>query len=310
MSSANTNLAANPDVRATGIGGSDISVVAGLNPFKSPYELYLEKRGELAHVAPVADRERDMRLMFGNLFEEPVAAAYCILRSKREGRDIKVQRRNETMRHPDVPHFMAHIDRKVVGETRGLECKNVGPWAWREHWGPDGSDQVPDYMLLQCQWYLGITGYELWDLAALHGGNDLRIYTIPRDEGIIQSLYDAGNLFWSGVEAGTPPNVAWESPAVTNILKRLYPMTDGSMVEGDAELQQWHEMRMRAIQHRDAYDAVAEGALNHIRLTMRGASALIFPDGSGYTRKLVERKAYTVEATAYMDMRFTKAVKK
>ena len=33
-------------VRNTGIGGSDAAAIMGLNPYKSPYELWLEKTGQ------------------------------------------------------------------------------------------------------------------------------------------------------------------------------------------------------------------------------------------------------------------------
>lgn len=302
--------ASDEDVRRSGIGGSDISVVVGLNPFKSPYELYLEKRGELAGREPVADAERDMRLLFGHLFEDPIAQGYCILRSKRERQEVKVARKHETLRHPDFSWIMAHIDRRVVGERRGLECKNVGPWAWREQWGPDGSDQVPDYMLLQVQHYMAVTGYELWDLAALHGGNDLRVYTIPRDQGIIDSLLNAASDFWVCVQQGEPPEIAWETDATTELLKRLYPGSDGSLKEAPADLVKWHEVRQEAMKARNYYEGVADGALNHLRLYMGASAYLQFPDGSGYTRKLIKKKGYTVEPTEYVDMRFTKQVLK
>ncbi|OHX19559.1 hypothetical protein BI344_17800 [Chromobacterium sphagni] len=35
-------------LRNTGIGGSDAGTVLGINPYKTAYQLYLEKRGEIA----------------------------------------------------------------------------------------------------------------------------------------------------------------------------------------------------------------------------------------------------------------------
>ena len=32
--------------RTMGIGGSDVSVIAGINPYKSAYQLWLEKTGQ------------------------------------------------------------------------------------------------------------------------------------------------------------------------------------------------------------------------------------------------------------------------
>ena len=38
-------------VRTQGIGGSDVSVIAGINPYRSVYQLWLEKTGQVEHWA-------------------------------------------------------------------------------------------------------------------------------------------------------------------------------------------------------------------------------------------------------------------
>jgi len=194
----------------------------------------------------------------------------------------------------------------VVGEQRGLEIKNVGPHAQRESWGAEGTDQVPDYMLLQCQWYMWITGYTLWDLAALHGGNDLRIYTVHYDADIAENLVRAGNEFWFHVEHGEPLEPQWEAQSTSALLKRLYPGTDGTTVRAAAETFAWHQLGQQAAEQARSYEQVVEGCENHIRNAMGSAAVLVFADGSGYTRKTVNRRGYTVEPTSYVDFRFKK----
>lgn len=42
------------EARALGIGGSDAAVIMGMNPYKSPYQLWLEKRRAGGSAGPVS----------------------------------------------------------------------------------------------------------------------------------------------------------------------------------------------------------------------------------------------------------------
>ena len=61
-------------VRRAGIGSSDAAAAVGLNPYKSPLELWMEKTGRVAHddVSPGFDDPR----YWGTLLEPYVAVAY------------------------------------------------------------------------------------------------------------------------------------------------------------------------------------------------------------------------------------------
>lgn len=197
MSAVAFDRAAWLEERRHGIGGSDAPVIAGLSPWKTPLKLYLEKRGEV-EPDDLSDNEA---VHFGNVLEDTVANEYA----RRTGR--KVQRVNRILRHRDHPFMIANVDRLIVGEDRGLECKTVGTWAARneEEWGPANTDLIPPQYLIQCQHYMGVTGRAVFDLAALIGGQELRIYTIPRDEQIINGLIIMETGFWGMVERGDPP---------------------------------------------------------------------------------------------------------
>lgn len=182
--------------RLTGIGGSDAGTIAGLNPYKTKYELYLEKRGDIQP----DDLSDNQRVHFGNVLEDIVAQEY----SRRTGK--RVRRNNRTLRHKELPFMLANLDREVVGESRLLECKTADKWAAQsDAWGPSGSDLVPESYLLQTQHYLAVTGRQVADLAVLIGGNEFRVYTIGRDESLILDLIELEREFWQCVEDGTPP---------------------------------------------------------------------------------------------------------
>ena len=59
-------------LRRTGIGGSDIAALLGMNRYTSPYELYLDKRGELPDIP--RGEFLDRAAMWGHLHEPLIAA--------------------------------------------------------------------------------------------------------------------------------------------------------------------------------------------------------------------------------------------
>ena len=89
--------------RLSGLGGSDIGAILGLNPWRTPYQVFLEKIGEAAPF------EGNLQTRFGSYAEEFVAREYC----EQTGR--QVQRFNAMLRHPTAP-LIGHVDRLVVPE--------------------------------------------------------------------------------------------------------------------------------------------------------------------------------------------------
>lgn len=57
--------------RLLGLGGSDIAAVLGINPFKTAYELYLEKVE--GHKVDLSNNEK---VLWGILLEDPIAKRY------------------------------------------------------------------------------------------------------------------------------------------------------------------------------------------------------------------------------------------
>ena len=58
--------------RRTGIGGSDAAAVMGLNPWKSPLDVYLDKTGQLM------ESPDNPALYWGRVLEEVVAREYSL----------------------------------------------------------------------------------------------------------------------------------------------------------------------------------------------------------------------------------------
>ena len=208
--------------RRAGIGGSDISAILGLNPYKSQYSLWLDKTGR----APDEDRDADAleRMYWGSTLEDVVAKHYATSRS------VRVQRINEMLRHPSCEIAVANVDRAIVadgsrarwdekagrvaGATGLLEVKTAHALAMSgAQWGEPGTDEVPQSYWLQCQWYMGISGLDRADVAVLFGGQKFAVYTIAADP-IFNDLLESARDWWQRHVVGDiPPDPTTEDDA-------------------------------------------------------------------------------------------------
>ena len=180
------------DMRNKGIGGSDIASILGMSRYKSQFQLWLEKTGQ----AEAEDLSENEAVYWGTVLEDAVANRFCELTGKKV-------RRNGTLADDEYPFMLANVDRMVVGEDAGLECKTTSGFngkAW------DG-DEVPDAYYLQCQWYMMVTGCKTWYIACLIGGNKFVWKEVPRNEADIKAIREAAVEFWQKVENMEMPPV-------------------------------------------------------------------------------------------------------
>ena len=199
------------EVRKGGIGSSDAAAAIGLNPYKSQLELWMEKTGRTA-ANEDSPGMQDPRF-WGTLLEPYVAVAYM------QKTDRKVRKINAVLQHPTFNFMLANIDREVVGcpEVQILECKTAGEFGsrlWREG--------VPEYIQLQVQHQLAVTGKAAADVAVLLCGQELEIHHIPRDDEVIARLIVLETRFWEYVETDTPPP-ADGSESAARALRQFYP---------------------------------------------------------------------------------------
>ena len=284
----------NDQLAARKIGGSDIGIILGLNPYRQPLDLYREKIGE---AQPFSGNEHTQA---GEVMEGAIADLYEL----RTGRPVR--RSNLTHAHKEHSFLTAHIDRIAVGERRIIEIKNVGRNGAKA-WGEPGTDAAPAYYLAQVHHYMLVLDYPHADIVAYFGGGDLGIYPVQRsaewDELIIQKARE----FWQCVQERTPPAFDPQHPAALDTIKAMHPGTDGSTMTGDDMLMYWSAVEQDAVKMAGRYETIADGAKAHILAAMGDAAVLTLPDGGSYTRKTVKRGAYQVEATEYIQLRYKKA---
>lgn len=197
------------EARRAGIGGSDAAAIAGLSKWKTSMSVYLDKVGQ----APKEGSSGEAAY-WGNILEETVAREF----SKRTGK--KVRRRKAILQHPDYPFMLANVDRLIVGEQVGLECKTASEYLKNE-W--DG-EEVPDSYLVQCQHYMAVTGFKAWWIAVLIGGNKFVYKKVERDEELIKYLIQVEKEFWENHVLNEIPPMFDGSEASTELLTHMYPV--------------------------------------------------------------------------------------
>jgi putative phage-type endonuclease len=203
------------EVRRGGIGSSDAAAAVGLNPYKSPLALWMEKTGRVVEQEDAAEDMEDPRY-WGTLLEPYVALAY------QRKTQRKVRKVNAVLQHPTFPFMLANLDREIVGDpdVQILECKTAGEFGARL-W----KDGVPDYVQLQVQHQLAVTGKQAADVAVLLCGQQLATHRIERDNDLIARLIILETRFWEHVEKSIPP-AADGSESSARALRQLYRSND------------------------------------------------------------------------------------
>ncbi len=194
------------DARRHSVGGSEVGAVLGLSPYASAVSVWANKTGW------VPDAKENEAMRQGRDLESYVAERFCELTGKR------VKRNNYIMTNDDYPHLHANVDRLVIGEHAGLECKTAS--AYNED--KFQSDEFPDSYYAQCVSYMAVTGLPVWYLAVLVMGRGFKVYTLVRDshefdkpewcesitrigEEEFAAIRETVQAFWQHVETGTPP---------------------------------------------------------------------------------------------------------
>lgn len=196
--------------RRKGLGGSDAAAILGLSRWGTPLSVWLEKKGE------IESGDQSESMYWGTVVEPAIRTRYM----EQTGR--KVWKPDGVIRHPVESWMLGSPDGIVIGERRGVEIKMVDRFA-ADEWGEPFTDQAPAYYLVQCCHYMAITGFPVWDIAVLVGGNDFRIYTVRRDLAFEKTMIDRLREFWNEFVEGDVPPPMDGSSAASEWIERRFP---------------------------------------------------------------------------------------
>ena len=197
-------------LRKSGIGGSDAGAICGLNPYASPMSVYRDKTCE-----DLSDLDSES-MRQGRDLEDYVARRFM------EATGLKVRRSNMMYRSDAHPFMIADVDRLIVGEDAGLECKTASAYN-ADKW-KDG--EIPLHYLMQCCHYMAVTGRSAWYIAVVILSQEFKYAKIDRDNDLIAKLIAIEEAFWNN-----------------HVVPRIIPAPDGSKVCDEVLEQYFHQAR-------------------------------------------------------------------
>lgn len=174
--------------RKLGIGGSDVAAILGLSKWSNVLDIYNQKTDDSYEF------KTSERMQIGSLLESALIDAY----EKRTGNTV--QRNVDTI---VTGIFRANVD-GLVGDDTILECKTVNSFMAKE-WGKEGTDEIPDYYLLQVAHYCMTTERQYAHIIALFGVDSIKIYKYERNLELEAVIKEKCEDFWSYVERKEEP---------------------------------------------------------------------------------------------------------
>jgi len=199
--------------RAAGIGASEIGTVVGVNPFESPYQLWLRKTHQSA------PKEENFAMKAGHYLEEAVALFFqdeshrdVIKNTAQEF--IVVNSEKEFLRvSPDRYYWLSE---KHSNDNKGiLECKTTQRTI--------EDDDMPKHWFAQLQYQLGVCEMEFGSLAWLTAGRSFGY----KDYGFAPDFYkwlkdEAERFYTDCIIGGKAP----EARCIADVLCK-YPHSSG-----------------------------------------------------------------------------------
>jgi putative phage-type endonuclease len=280
------------------IGASEAAAACGFSPYKTPLQLYLEKRGL------VDGPEENDAMRLGKLLEPVVLSEY----QRRAGvpdlvRDVPM------LWLSDKPFIAATPDaiRMDDDERRPVEAKTT-TFRRAAEFGEEGTDQIPEDYVMQAQQQMLVLGASKCDVAVMLDGRTLRLYTVHRHDALIEGIIDAETELWQRIADGNPPEPDWEHASTPKLVAALYGVTEGKTIELSEEAAYLWRQQAELGKQIEALKKDREAIRSRVTYEIGDAVFAVLPGGEKQIRrKEIVRKAYQVAESSYIDLREVKA---
>ena len=233
-------------LRAMGIGGSEVSTICGLNKWESAYTLWAKKTARIQSEIPQSEP-----MFWGSRLESVILDEF---QKRNPGLQIET---NAGTWHGEKIWEIANPDAVFVDEQGEWGIVEVKTAAYADDWilppvGQRGdSSGVPRYYLTQVQWYLRIMGYKKAVVVALFSGNKYREFDVYADE--FQQAADLALVehFWELVQEDKRPD--WDgSDSTYETVRALHPDIDGSEIEIDPNIASAYQNALSAFENTES----------------------------------------------------------
>jgi putative phage-type endonuclease len=258
------------EARLSGIGGSEIGTIMGLNPWESAYTLWHKRAGLIE-----TQKLTGMAVKLGNLLEQPIIDLF-----QAEHPEFQVYTTG-TYQSVETKYLQANPDglAKVNGEWAIVEVKTS-----RNYW-----DEVPPQYVAQVQHYMNVMGLKSAVIVALVG-MDYKEYWIDRDQFAIDNQELYAREFWDGLRTGEVPN--WDgSQSTFETVRKLHPTIDEDL---EVEIDGGHNLVLAQEKLDQATAEFTEAKSRVMSLMGNAKHAYVTHDGQKY--RIASRQARGMSA--------------
>lgn len=275
--------------RKAGVGGSDMSTILGLNAFKMPYDLWLEKTGRV-EPEDISDK---WAVVKGNALENELRKRFRAQHPEMlvtDGTDKQFISREK-------PYLRASLDgilQREDGSFGILEIKTAGNRRAGDWHDEDGNLRIPPYYLAQVEFYCWVTGWTWGYVYAAIGDDEPVEIPFQADAEDMAAIDKAAADFWHFVTTNTPPQLTGGD------VQKAFPEPTPDIVD-ESDDDDLYNLLAR-------YES-ATGMLNDMKSAQKelqeqiilriGSHTGIKCGNLQATYKPMTRKEYTVKATTY-----------
>lgn len=240
--------------RADGIGGSEIAALLGLSTWDSRFSLWHRKRGIVPprEASTEMDAGRRLEPVINQVFEERHPEFLV-----RKGGTYRSTARPYQIANPDGLCFPWQCACGAAGEflcsclpSDQIDAIHEAKFAlFDDHWGEQGTDEVPVYYQAQCRWYMDVFDVRRCFLTVFIGSTgEFREYVIEPDAEDTATMRAEAEEFMRTLAQNIRPKIDGHT-ATYQVVKDL---PEGQV---DMDVEIWPLLRDQYFDALDAFTA-------------------------------------------------------
>ena len=197
------------EVRANGIGGSQVGTILGVNPWESAYTLWAKLSGRIPDTF-----QQNEKMRWGTLLESVIRDEWALQNPEFEV--LETGTWADGWKHANPDGILK------LGDDYGLlEIKTAG-YKW---------DVVPENYFVQCQWYMFLLGLKWCKVVVLFQGNQMETFHLDYDPEFEILAVPLIERFWESLQKDVQPD--WDgSDSTFQTVREMHP----DIVDDEIEL--------------------------------------------------------------------------